>query len=97
MRLSSIILCAVSVVAATSFAGAAGAGDLGSANGAQPPLKLDQQIDQAAGSAAGASDTDIDARVRDLESTRTEIDQKKPPAVSLSVSGWVTQQYNIKQ
>jgi hypothetical protein len=30
--------------------------------------------------------------VKDFESTRASIDQKKPPTVSLSVSGWVGQQ-----
>lgn len=59
---------------------------------------LDQQINQAVGSSGGASPSDLDARVRDLDSTRTAIEQQKKPTVSLSVSGWVDQQvqYNMK-
>lgn len=59
---------------------------------------LDQQINQAVGSSGGASSSDLDARVRDLDSTRTAIEQQKKPTVSLSVSGWVDQQvqYNMK-
>lgn len=61
------------------------------------PATLDQQINQAVGS-GGQSSSDMDARVRDLEATRTAIDQQKKPTVSLSVSGWVDQQvqYNVK-
>lgn len=61
------------------------------------PSTLDQQINQAVGS-GGSSSSDMDARIRDLEATRTEIDQQKKPTISLGVSGWVNQQmlYNVK-
>lgn len=62
------------------------------------PAKLDQQIDQAVRSGSNASSSELDARVRDLDATRTAIDEQKKPTVSLSVSGWVDQQvqYNVK-
>jgi len=98
MKLPSTTFWVLGMVAAVSFAGVAKAGDFGSADGGKTASQLDQQIEQAAGSAA-ASTSDVDSRVKDLESTRTAIDQKKPPTVSLSVSGWVSQevQYNAKQ
>jgi hypothetical protein len=94
MKSVGMASCVAALLAASSFAGAALAGDAGPAQGS----KLDQQINQAAGASASASSSDVEARIRDLESTRTELDQQKKPAVSLSVSGWVDQQvqYNIK-
>jgi hypothetical protein len=91
MRLKPIASWLLGTVAAMSLCARAEAGDIGPANGARAPSKLNQQIDQAIGS-AGTSSSDIDSRVKDLESTRASIDQKKPPTVSLSVSGWVGQQ-----
>ncbi len=89
-------------LAGCCLAGTAVAGDLGStaaSKGAQVPSKIDQEINQAVGSNNSAASADVDERIRDLDATRTAIDQKKPPTVSLSVSGWVTQevQYNVKQ
>jgi hypothetical protein len=86
-------------IAAASLCAQAKAGDLSSASSDQSSSsKLNQQIDQAIGS-AGASSQDVDSRIKDLETTRANIDGKRPPAVSLSVSGWVSQevQYNVKQ
>lgn len=76
------------------LASQAAADDTGTAKRA--PATLDQQINQAVGS--GGSASDMDARIRDLEATRTAIDQQKKPTVSLSVGGWVDQQvqYNMK-
>jgi hypothetical protein len=101
MKLAATTSCSVALLAVLALLGNARAEDYGAAGaarGAQVPSKLDRQIDQAVGSAGGASSSDMDARIRDLESTRTAIDQQKKPAVSLSVSGWVDQQvqYNVK-
>jgi hypothetical protein len=84
------------------FAAVAQAQDAGSGGttaGARISPKVDQEINQAVGSDTGASSADVDAQIRDLESTRTAIDQQKQPTISLGVSGWVGQQvqYNVKQ
>ena len=88
----------VAAVAWSLFGVAAQAGDLGSGSssaGAQAPSKVDQEIDQAVGQGGSSSSGDVDAQIKDLEATRTEINQKRPPAVSLGVSGWVTQEIQI--
>jgi hypothetical protein len=89
----------VAALGSFSLAGVAFAGDAASTDRpktSQLSSKVDQQIDQAAGSSSGAGEpSDLNARVDDLEATRSAIDQKKPPTVSLSVSGWVTQQVQI--
>ncbi|MBS0252157.1 MAG: hypothetical protein JSR78_13950 [Proteobacteria bacterium] len=92
--LSAVVVLAIGACCGLLVAQAA-ADDAGTAKRA--PATLDQQINQAVGS-GGQSSSDLDARVRDLESTRTAIDQQKKPTVSLSVSGWVDQQvqYNMK-
>lgn len=100
MTFRALQSCAIAVlVAAGAFGAEAMAEDLSVSAAPPVPSKLDQQINQAVGSAGSTSSSDVDARVRDLEATRTAIDQKKPPTVSLSVSGWVDQQvqYNVKQ
>lgn len=97
MKLASLIFLVLGTIAATSLAMTAEAGDVGQGNGVQAPSKLNQQIDQAIG-ATSTSSSDVDSRIKDLEATRAGIDQKKPPTVSLSVSGWVGEQvlYNAK-
>jgi hypothetical protein len=84
---------AVGVLASTSncYAGPS------SPAGGTAPSNLDQQIDQAVNGHTDSSASDTDDRIKDLESTRTAIDQKKKPTVSLDVSGWVNQQvqYNV--
>lgn len=89
---------AVALLAVLALSGNARADDTSAARGARAPSHLDQQIDQAVASGGGTSASDLDSRIKDLESTRTEIDQQKKPTVSLSVSGWVNQQvqYNVK-
>ncbi|MFA5955505.1 hypothetical protein [Hyphomicrobium sp.] len=101
MRFAAFKLCVVALLAACSLPSFASAEDLGTVDaprGAQVPAKLDQQIDQAVRSGSNASSSELDARVRDLDATRTAIDEQKKPTVSLSVSGWVDQQvqYNVK-
>jgi len=87
-------------LAGIPLAGFAHAGDAAapSSNGAPLASKVDQDINQAVSGDARTS-SDVDSRIKDLEETRTAIDQKRPPTVSLSVSGWVDQQvqYNMKQ
>jgi hypothetical protein len=84
---------------AVAQAQAQDSGSGGPTAGARISPKVDQEINQAVGSSTGASSADVDAQIRDLESTRTAIDQQKQPAISLGVSGWVDQQvqYNVKQ
>ncbi len=101
MRLAAFKLWALALVAACWLPGFASADDFGVVNspkGTQVPGKLDQQIDQAVRSSSGTSSSELDARVRDLDATRTTLDQQKTPTVSLSVSGWVDQQVqsNVK-
>lgn len=85
------------VLAGSALAGAAQAGDVGgnASSGAPAASKVDQDINRAVGGVDSASSADVDSRIKDLEATRTAIDGKKPPAVSLSVSGWVVQQTQI--
>src|SRR5690242_7189903 len=84
-------------LAVSALPGAAQAGDAGgnAASGAPAVSKVDQDINRAVGGVGSASSADAEDRVKDLEATRAEIDQKKPPAVSLSVSGWVVQETQI--
>ena len=88
------------IAAACSLSAAASAEDLGSVGGANPGLavNIDHDIKRAAAAGDQASG-DLDSRIKDLEATRAAGDQGKTPAISLSVSGWVSQQvqYNIKQ
>ena len=102
MRLAGLKVWALVLIAAASLPGFASAEDLGGTGASQSgqvPSKLDQQIDQAVKSNGATSAPDMDSRIRDLESTRTAIDQQKKPTISLGVSGWVDQQvqYNVKQ
>ena len=101
MKFAATTPCVAVLLAVMALLGNVRADDLGAASaarGARAPSHLDQQIDQAVASGGGASTSDLDSRIRDLESTRTAIDQQKKPTVSLSVSGWVDQQvqYNVK-
>ena len=41
---------------------------------------------------SNAANEDVQSRVQELEATRAVIDHAKPPAVSLSVNGWVSEQ-----
>ena len=91
MKFYAITLCAVAVLGAGSMAGLALAGEGGGANSEGISSKLDQQINQAVGSNSSPS-SDLDARVKDLDASRAAVDQKKPASVSLSVSGWVSQE-----
>jgi hypothetical protein len=99
MKLAVISSLAVAMLGVSLCAGGALAEDPSSTKRMPAGATLDQEINQAVGSGDASSSADVDARVRDLESTRTAIDQKKPSAVSLGVSGWVSQQvqYDVKQ
>lgn len=92
MRIAATTLWIAAVVAGWILTGSAQAED--SSTKSSLSSKLNQQIDQAAtsGAADGSSTSDLNARVDELEATRSSLDQKKPAAVSLSVSGWVDQQ-----
>jgi hypothetical protein len=52
----------------------------------------DLRIPQTAQSDADQTSSDILRRVEDLEATKTAINHGAGPAVSLSVSGWVSEQ-----
>ena len=96
MRSVTATICAA--VAAFSLNTGARADDL-TLPGLRPPVKIDQDINQAAGITVDKSSSDINSEVKDLDATRAAIDKQKVPAISLSVSGWVSQevQYNVKQ
>jgi hypothetical protein len=81
----------------SALPGAAQAGDLGgtASSGAPAASKVNQDINRAVSGESSTSSPDIDSRINDLEATRAAIDEKNPPAVSLSVSGWVVQQTQI--
>jgi len=105
MKPVTATLCIAAAVAVCALGTSAFAGDLGSAGSfADPGLSanIDHDIKRAtaAGTATDQAPGDVDTRIKDLEATRAAVDQHKGgPAVSLSVSGWVSQQvqYNIKQ
>jgi hypothetical protein len=98
-------LCIAAAVAACSLSGVASAEDLGSAMPSKDPglaANIDHDIKRAAaaGIVVDPASGDVDAQIKDLEATRAAVDQHKGgPAISLGVSGWVSQQvqYNIKQ
>jgi hypothetical protein len=89
MRSVTATLCAA--VAAFSLGSGARADDL-ALPGMRPPVKIDQDINQAAGIVVDKSPADVDSEVKDLDATRAAIDKQKVPAISLSVSGWVSQE-----
>src|SRR5262245_15798195 len=97
MRVIAATLCAA--LAALGFSASVQADDAAPSSSSKLSSKVEQDINQATSIAADKSSSDLDARVRDLEDTRTAIDKQKAPAVSLSVSGWVGEQvqYNMKQ
>ncbi|MET0408506.1 MAG: hypothetical protein ABW006_09080 [Hyphomicrobium sp.] len=95
MKSVAVALLAFATFATATFASSGvRAEDFNSAADSHGALsaKVDKQIDQAVNSSDAASSADVDARIKDLESTRTAIDQKTPPKVSLGVSGWVSQE-----
>lgn len=103
MKPVTTTFCIAAAVAACSLSAVASAEDLGSVSASNPGLavNLDHDIKRAAAgsTAVDPASGDLDSRIKDLEATRAAGDQGKTPAVSLSVSGWVSQQvqYNIKQ
>lgn len=103
MKTVTATFCIAAVVAACSLGAVAYAEDLGSVSASNPGLaaNIDHDIKRAAagGTVVDPASSDLDSRIKDLEATRAAGDQGKTPAVSLSVSGWVSQQvqYNIKQ
>ncbi len=99
MKPTIAALCAAAVIMALCSGSSARAEDPGLSNASKASGKIDQEIDQAAGIVVDKSPADLDSEVKDLDATRAAIDQRKTPAISLSVSGWVSQQvqYNVKQ
>ena len=97
MKPITATLCAA--VAVWSFGTAAYAEDTGYPTTSRLPSKVVKDINQAAGISVDKSRADIDSEVKDLDATQAAIDKQKVPAISLSVSGWVTQetQFNLKQ
>jgi hypothetical protein len=89
----------VAVVMALCLGSAVRAEDAGPSTSSKASQKIDQDINQAAGIVVDKSSSDLDSEVKDLDATRAAIDQRKVPAISLSVSGSVGQQvqYNLKQ
>ncbi|WP_339082397.1 hypothetical protein [Hyphomicrobium sp. ghe19] len=104
MKPVTTTFCIAAAVAACSLSAVASAEDLRSAMPSKDPglaVNIDHDIKRAAAgsTAVDPASGDLDSRIKDLEATRAAGDQGKTPAVSLSVSGWVSQQvqYNIKQ
>ncbi len=97
MKPVTATLCAA--VAVWCFGTAALAEDTGYPTASRLPSKVDQDINQVAGTLVDKSPADIDSAVKDLDATRAAIDKQKTPAISLGVSGWVGEevQYNVKQ
>lgn len=103
MKLIAANLCVAAAVASCWLGAAARADDFGSQT--PPPhdpalaAKINQDIDKAAGTGAAKPSADLEQRINDLEATRSAVDQRKGSPISLSVSGWVSQQvqYNVKQ
>ncbi len=95
MRITPTTLFLAVLLAGGIAVGAARADD----SSPKAPLssKLNQQLNQAtsADAANGSSASDLNARVDELEATRSNLDQKAPSAISLSVTGWVTQQVMV--
>ena len=89
-----VMVCVAALVAALAIAPPAMAEDATShppASGAQINTNPDEFLPKDAFGAAQTNDADADA-VADLEATRTDINRRSGPAVSLGVSGWVNQQ-----
>lgn len=89
-----VMVCVAALVAALAIAASAMAEDATShppANGDQLNTNPDEFLPKDAFGAAKPNDADADA-VTDLEATRTDINRRSGPAVSLGVSGWVNQQ-----
>lgn len=102
MKLITANLCVAAAVASCWLGAAARADDFGSQTPPHDPAlaaKINQDIDKAAGMGAVKPSADMEQRINDLEATRTAVDQRKTAPISLSVSGWVSQQvqYNVKQ
>jgi hypothetical protein len=101
MKLIATTFLVVAALTGSPLVGAARGGELGSdaSKGAPLAAKINQDIDRAVSGGAGTTPADIDSRIQDLEATRTALDQKRPSPVSLSVSGFVSQevQYNARQ
>lgn len=89
-----IIVCGAGLIAALAIAQPAIAGGATSqppANGDQLNTNPDKFLPKDEFGAGQPKNADADA-VTDLEATRTEINRRSGPAVSLGVSGWVSQQ-----
>ena len=55
-------------------------------------ISLDPSIPPAKDAGANRSATDVDQSITDLESTRAAVNRHSGPVVTLSVSGWVSEQ-----
>jgi hypothetical protein len=89
-----VVVCVAALVAALAIAPPAMAGDAASqspANGDQINTNPDEFLPKDAFGAGQPNDADADA-VTDQEATRTDINRRSGPTVTLGVSGWVNQQ-----
>ena len=91
-----VVVCVAALMAALAIAPPATAEDATSqpaANGDQLNTNPDEFLPKDTFGAGQPNDADADAdAVTDLEATRTDINRRSGPAVSLGVSGWVNQQ-----
>lgn len=66
----------------------------------QHVIRSDSALDRKAGTALDPSDpsssASVSATVKDLETTRAAIDNRIKPRISLSVSGWVSEQVQMQ-
>jgi hypothetical protein len=88
-----VIVCVAVLIAALAIAQPAMAGGATSrppANGDQLNTNPDEFLPKDAFGAG--QPTDADAAATDLEATRTDINKRSGPAISMGVSGWVNQQ-----
>ncbi|WP_197077594.1 hypothetical protein [Hyphomicrobium sp. 99] len=102
MKAATATLCIAAAVAACLLGAPARAEDMSLPSPSQDTAlsaKLSRDINAAAGIAVEKPSADVEAQIRDLEASRAAVDERKTPAISLSVSGWVSQQvqYNVKQ
>lgn len=100
MKSVAATLCMAAAIAVWWPGAAVRAEDLGLSGSPQYPgvsAKLGQDINSAAGILTEKPSGDVEAHIRDLEASRAAVEQRKTPAISLSVSGSVSQeiQYNV--
>lgn len=99
MKTAAATLCFAAVFAGCWPGAAAWAEDLSLSGADQYPgvsQKLGRDINNATGSLADRPSGDVEAQIRDLEASRAAVEQRKTPAVSLSVSGSVSQEMQYK-